>query len=509
MSATKRLISGSIAAWVQIILNLIIQFSLVPIFLKFWSVKMFGTWITLQTITSLMTIPDRSHSAFIGFEMLKIKNKELEALRLKLWSGFTICLLIGFLNLIITLIFINTNFFKLILGDSTTLRDAMDAGIILLLFNTTNILGSCISGFLIKSLIVFDYYPRMAWWGVVSSAITSTIPILGVINGLSITNTAWLFFYSVMIFYFFVYFDIITLLKKHKLHYINISLIEGFRNLKKSMVISLRDILENFRQQGIRILLAPLAGSYGLIAFTTMRTGANVALQGLSTITNPLMPELIRYLHTKEQEKFEASLGTVWIIIVCILCPSVLVLQVFVEPLFIIWTRNKIGFDPVLFSLLSMGVIIYGLAQPAIAVVIGNNILKPQIFISLITALIVIVGMFLLIPIMNIVGAGMSLLVAEIISLFYYKNIAKNWLDAHGLEWPKNQFNIAVLQAIIVATSMFLVINYLEQKYLILFLSLIIQSYLICVFWSKMPRIVIEKFETILRKTPIISFFIK
>jgi O-antigen/teichoic acid export membrane protein len=509
MSATKRIISGSIAAWVQIIVNLLIQFSIVPIFLKFWSVKMFSIWITLQTITSIMTIPDRSHSAFVGFEMLKIGKKESDTLRLKLWSGFIICLLIGFLNISITLLIIKTNFLKLIFEDNMTFQESLDAGTILLIFNASNIFGSCVSGFLIKSLIVFDYYPRMAWWGVLSTALTSTIPIIGVIIGLSMIDTAWLLCYSIMVFYILVYFDIITLLKRHKLTYVNISLIEGFSNFKKSIVISLRDILENFRQQGVRILLAPLAGSYGLIAFTTMRTGANVALQGLSTITNPLMPELIRYLHAKEQEKFEASLGTVWIIIVCVLCPSIIVLQVFVEPLFIVWTRNKIVFDSVLFALLSMGVIIYGLAQPAIAVVIGNNLLKPQILISILTALIVIVGMFLLIPIMNIVGVGTALLLAEIVSLFYYKNIAKNWLDKHGLKWPVNQFNLAVLQAIIVAISMFLLINYFDYKYLILFLSLIIQLYLISVFWSKIPQIVTVKFGVILRQIPIISFFIK
>src|SRR5690606_4203016 len=123
----------------------------------------------------------------------------------------------------------------------------------------------------------------------------------------------------------------------------------------------------------------------GLAAFSTMRTATNVAMQGLRTVTIPLMPELVQFLHKKDQERSEAAFATIWIVTMIGLCPAIIILQNIIEPLFITWTRGQITFNPWLFATLSIGVLVFALSQPAIAVVRGNNILQPQILISALT----------------------------------------------------------------------------------------------------------------------------
>ena len=100
------------------------------------------------------------------------------------------------------------------------------------------------------------------------------------------------------------------------------------------------------RQQGVRLVLAPLAGPVALAAFSTMRTGANVALQGLNTIVNPILPDLMRFLHDRDQPRSEAAFSTIWVVVVALMAPGVVILQLIMEPLFVFWTQGKIALIP-------------------------------------------------------------------------------------------------------------------------------------------------------------------
>src|SRR5690606_34422862 len=133
------------------------------------------------------------------------------------------------------------------------------------------------------------------------------------------------------------------------------------------------------------------------------------------------------------------------------LCPAIIVLQNIVEPLFLEWTRGQITFNPWLFASLSIGVLVFALAQPAIAVVRGNNILQPQILISALTAGIGVGGIFVLVPVFGITGAGITLLLSELAGIAAYLITAKKWLVKNGLKWPERPFTIVATSVLITA----------------------------------------------------------
>ena len=172
------------------------------------------------------------------------------------------------------------------------------------------------------------------------------------------------------------YIDLFKLFKKEHIRPSKPSLVLGLSNFRMSLPLLGKSLLENVRQQGVRLLLAPLSGAVGLAAFATMRTGANVALQGLNTICNPILPDLMRFLHDRDQPRSEAAFATIWVVVVALMAPAVVILQTFVEPLYVVWTQGKIPFNPLLFSILSLGVLVYAVVQPAMAIVIGNNLTK-------------------------------------------------------------------------------------------------------------------------------------
>jgi O-antigen/teichoic acid export membrane protein len=234
--------------------------------------------------------------------------------------------------------------------------------------------------------------------------------------------------------------DIVRLLRREDIVVRRPDAALGLGNLWKSSALIVKTFLEMARQQGIRIILSPMVGVSQMAAFATMRTGANSVLQGLNTITNPLLPELMRFLVGKDQAKSEASFGVVWLVVIACMAPAVIVLQGVAPHLFSAWTRGKIVFDPLLFATLSDAILIYALSQPAMAVVQGNNLLRAQLVISALAGVTVILGLLALVPILSILGAGIALMLAEVVSLVGYVWVASQWLRQQAMHWPVASF---------------------------------------------------------------------
>ena len=95
--------------------------------------------------------------------------------------------------------------------------------------------------------------------------------------------------------------------------------------------------------------------------------------------------------------------------------------------------------------MLSLGVLFYALAQPAIAVIQGNNIVRIQLYISIIIALITLIGLFKLVPVYGIRGAAATLLLAELINIVSYLIIALRWLRENHMHWPWRAFLTYIL----------------------------------------------------------------
>jgi len=227
-----------------------------------------------------------------------------------------------------------------------------------------------------------------------------------------------------------------------------------------------------------------------------MRTGANVALQGLSTITNPMMPELMRFLREKDQNKTAASFDTIWLVIIVVMAPFIIFLQKIMPSAFVVWTQGKVVFNPALFAVLSISVLVYALAQPATAVVIGNNLIRSQVMISIVTTAILITGLLVLIPLSGIFGAAVSLLAAEISSAILFLLVAKKWLKQNQLQWPQKSFLLACLSIITATAAIAGIICFYSSNTIILVLSFLLLFVIFRLYWRNMPAIAVTKLKS-------------
>jgi O-antigen/teichoic acid export membrane protein len=504
MSTASRLISGSAASWMRMGITMISQIALVPLYLNHWSVETYGVWLAIQALVAIMTMLDLGHQTFLGYEFLRLGRTNMLEFSRNLWSGVSIGIAIGILQIMVILLFIYTGVLPHLLGRSDLHDVALTeaAGTVLLLQGIVWLIASSMGGLFVRALESFGYYPRLAWWGVFITLVINLAPAIAVAFGADLLMTGIVTATATILINTPLYVDMFNLMHKEKIKFCLPSLKLGYKNFLRSTAIAGKLLLENARQQGVRLVLAPLSGAAGMAAFSTMRTGSNVALQGLNTITNPLMPDLMRFLHQRDQVRSEAAFGTVWIVVVALMAPAVVILQAFIAPLFDLWTNSQIEFDPGLFAILSLSVLVYAVVQPAMAVVLGNNLMKPQLLLSIAAAIIVIGGIMVMVPWIGILGAGIALLAAEIAASIGYTIVAQKWLAQNSLTWPKKSFWIAATSVGIAGVTMGSMTLIPAAKWLIFACSMILLGWNFWRYWKVLPDIVTQRAVHIIRNLP-------
>jgi O-antigen/teichoic acid export membrane protein len=485
MSTVKRLVSGSAAAWLRIFITFLSQILIVPVFLHYWDANEYGMWLSVFAYVGLASIISNSYQTYVGNEFLSLVHQD----RKNVWKLFSssciVVVVISFIEVIVALGIVWLGILRATAGGSDEI--ARQGGIALIVQTSTLVFCNCMGGVAIRLLSALGYYARLAWWGVVSGIILAVAPVLAVIAGADIAGASIASCVALLIYNVAMCWDMWRILKREKLELCAFSQEIAWGSCKKSLALVVKTVLEMVRQQGTRIVLGPLSGASQVAAFATMRTGSNVVVQGLSTITNPMLPELMRFLHQRDQARSEAALGTVWLVAIWIMAPGLLVLQVIAPNLFALWTRGQIVFDPVLFALLSMGVLVVAVAQPAGSIVRGNNLLRGQVIISAISGVSVVVGMMLLVPRVGLIGAGISLLCAEIISAVGYTIIAARWLIRNGLHWPKSAYRCVLVSVSLSACGLIGAAVWPNFGRLIVMICLLGQLGAGLAYWNRLP----------------------
>ncbi len=172
------------------------------------------------------------------------------------------------------------------------------------------------------------------------------------------------------------------------------------------------------RQMGIRLVMAPLVEPQQIAAFATIRTGANIALQGVQSVSGAILPELMRFVRDRDAVKIESTFSVFWMMVLFLILPGVLIIQPIMPVFFEFWTLGKIQFSSELFAALALGVLIFSIAMPFEAIIRGQNFIKIQIFIASVVATITIIGIYLFVPDYGLEAAGYSLLISEMISMY-------------------------------------------------------------------------------------------
>lgn len=491
MSTLKRLVSGSQASWVRIAIGFVAQILLIPIFLSHWDTETYGVWIAILAISSLICFVDIGHQAFIGFDALRIGAKSRNNIAKLFYSSLPIAFVLSLIQLCLVVGAVLSGLHSSLLGLAGEVDGKLEsqAGTALILNSAIWLLVGNWSTIAGRILAPYGYYPRIAWWQVLQALMMVLFPCGFVILGAGLLETVIAYNLAYLLVGVPAIIDICRLLRKENIKPVRPDFNMGFANLLKSFVISLKSVLEMIRQQHVRVILAPLIGVAELVKFVTIRTGANILLQGLGTITQPLLPELMHFLHDKDQERTKSAICFVWFVLIAFLVPCAILAQWLMPYIFSIWTRGQVAFDPLLFALFTLSVLFFALAQPAMAIIQGNNILQPQIVISAFAALLLILGVFIAVPHFGIRGVAASLLLADAVALIFYIKIARRWLAENGLFWPDKAMYVSIFSVLMATVTICIIVLFKKYEFLVVICSLLLVLYLIGIYWQEVTPI--------------------
>jgi hypothetical protein len=485
-SSAARILSASAASWTRVGITVITQIALVPIYLTSWDAATFGAWLLLQAVWAVMTVIDLAHHDYVGYECLRLGPAQRTAITQIIFSAAPLVVLIALWNLLLAWQLGNANFLAGWMGNNETLVAQWRTA--LLLQAVTWLLTGSLGGLIVRWLTPFGYHPQFAWWGVAYALVTAVIPALAVIIGANLLQAMLTLCITSLIYHLLFFVAMARIVRKQDFPSVRPNLRQGFAQLLYAVWLVGKYLAEMARQQGSRIVLAPLAGVADMAAFATMRTGANFALQGLNTITSPVMPELMRFLAARDQPRTESSFAIVWLVLCAVLSPAIVIVQWLAPTLFPMWTQGKIAFDPWLFGMLSMSVTVLALAQPAAAVLVGNNILRAQLAISVGAAAVAVGGMFGLVPLMGVRGAALALLMAELTSLTAVVWVTQDWLRQQGMHWPWKAFGTAAATLPVTALGMvFMELLPAGLAWACLLATLTLQAAVSYLYWRQLP----------------------
>ena len=493
MSTAGRLVSASIASWIRIGVTVISQVALVPIYLQRWDHATYGSWLAIQTIYGFMTLCDISHHDFLGFEFLRLGRERKVEIGKIVSASLPFAFGIGAVQFIVICgivgMGLQTDLFGLSPGNAQL---ASDVGKVLIANSTAWLVFGSVWGILLRAVYPFGYFPRMSWWGVAIVSVTAFAPAIAAALGATLLQAGLTLAIATAVMNLVSMLDIWRLMRREGLRMYPPSLKLGARNFLGACALMVRSVLEILRNQGVRLILSPMVGVAQMATFATIRTGANVALQGIGTVTNPLFPELMRVLVARDQARTEGAFGLIWLVLVGVLIPAVTLLQLFMPALFVSWTRGKMEFDPVLFSTLSVSVLVNALAQPPAAVVRGNNLLRAQLGVTGLASGMMVAGMFLLIPRFGIHVAGFVLLMAEIVSLAGYFWVARDWMSRNQLRWPTTAFMCCIGAVIAAWVGTGTAAMWPGIALSATVVALLVEGVLVLAYWRTLPHLVRE-----------------
>jgi O-antigen/teichoic acid export membrane protein len=501
MSTLHRFLSASAAGWVRILLTTFSQLLLVPVYLGHWSVEQYGCWLLIQTLVAMSAIVSAGHQNFVGFEFLKVGDREPEALRLLFYSAVPWVLIIASVELFTLAGLVYMGLIRASIDPQQTLNAALlhQAYLSLILYSLLALMIS-VGGLACRAVAPFGYFPRMMWWQTSAGVVSAAASGIAVAAGADLLHASICTVGATMAFNGLIYFDVWRIFRRHGIRPVRPDRRAGLKNFTRSLAIALTTVLDLFRQQGVRVLLSGTIGVAGMTAFSTTRTMSNLSLQGIGTVTAPVMPEIMRFLRERDAERTNAIIGFVWALAVVALAPVLIVFQWIMPVVYHYWTRGKLDFNPMLFGLFSISLLIFALARPLIAILQGNNLLKVQLYISIGNSIIAVAGILLFSGSFGASGAATALLIAESGATMLSAYFAMRWLNRNHIEFPWALLRVALGSIALAAVCILAMVAFPAQIIAIMTIALIANCAVAFVYYRKLPPLAVGKVHALFRR---------
>jgi O-antigen/teichoic acid export membrane protein len=430
-----RIVKGISANLASQITNAAIQLVSLPIFLKYWGTDLYGEWLILSSIPIYLSMSDIGFGVAAANEMtMKIaQDKEKEAL-----SVFqSIWLIVSITSIIFALIAIlGVNFIPLKQWLNISRMTNKETVIVFSLL-IIHVLAGIQASFLTSGFRCEGNYAIGVHCYTVSRFCEYLVLLLAVTLGANPPIAALSFMLTRI---FFVL--IVRAILKYKSPWI----IYGYKyanvnNIKKltkpalaSMGFPLSTALSN---QGSLIIIGSFFNPSSVVVFSVLRTVSRIVIQLIGIVRNTISPEISSAYGKRDLNLVKKIHRNACQISFYLALSSVLILVIKGDWLLKKWTVGQIEIDLTLFYLFLLIIIVSSLWYVSITVLTAtNNHEKVTISYLVINAFSLALAV-LLIPIFDIKGMVLSLLIAEISIAFIVISNSLKMLNESFLTYIK------------------------------------------------------------------------
>jgi hypothetical protein len=377
MAIEQRAVSGAVAGVANFASIILQNLLLVPIFLGAWGKEEYGIWLSLLAAQAIIQTANAAHQGYVGNEINRIihekNHKEFAEL-----AGSSLCVAVGLglVQIIIVVCLVASGAIHSLLGISGSGVNGKTAAEAFLILIATWMLVGPAQGVLIKVYAPLGLYSRGVWWSVAGRVLQSIAVASAVWKRFDLRSTALVYGGTAAIVGILMILETRRLLDREGLWEFEIDLRRGMREFGRSLVICAKDIVEQSGSSGLVLVVGRLFGLAAIPTFTTLRTLANTAMQATNIIIQPVATDLIR-LHVKRKGKELSELIAIAWFAAGVSVNMVLAIMLPIAPaIYMIWVRNRIGFNHVAFDLFVAIVIMRNIGAPLAMYLTNNNHLR-------------------------------------------------------------------------------------------------------------------------------------
>lgn len=347
MISIKHILNNLGANSFSMIINLSFQIILVPVFIIYWGVDLYGEWLVLTALTAYFSMTDIGLNTVTSneFSMSYSKNNFQRCNILMNNNLFFIVIVFGILIFLVGFLLQFIDLSELF-GLKQMSERVAEIGLILLAFQVfTGMLGNLMNAVYRAT----QHYAGAIMIGNGILIAENLILLIGVIYKFPIDLIFITYVIPRFIGLFIKYFDSRKYYQIHiGIKYIN--KIEFKRIIMPSLYFLSFPIGNSIILQGFTLLINFMLGSAAVVLFNTTRTMVNIIKAGLGLINNSVWPEMSlaygRRDYNSMKKLHRYAVGTSFYFALFI----VIALLIIGEPLFLLWTDARVEFDWLLFS---------------------------------------------------------------------------------------------------------------------------------------------------------------
>lgn len=433
------------------VLSIALQILTVPICLKYWGAKSYGTWLALFSVFSMLQLTSGGYVNFVGNQLNLLYHQSKEAVQKTLASALVGVSILGGVQLLALAGLMAMQAMPVLLGEEGQGSDVWQINVAMLTLTLSWLLGSFYLGMVHRLLVPAGLMYQAAWWSLAAQLCMALAIVFAAMAGANLFVASLAYFIVNVGFAYMSAWYVRNKLPQYFPWWRGFSYEQGVRDLLHSIPQIISGLIQQGSTNGLVLLVSALAGAAAVPAFTTVRTLSNLWTNVTNVLTAPLLPEVVRFHAKQEHEKLLTVQQVHSVLVGGSVNLSILLAFPLLSTLFAYWTRQSVVLDSALLCALLGSVSLLNLGSMMNAFLAGVNHHKTIFLTTLMRGGIALGLGAVLMPLLGLSGLGLAVWVGELLSLalvfcYFYLHV-KTTTSLRGVlrQWAPSLLGVCAL----------------------------------------------------------------